>query len=104
MYNRYLPEGVAYTQIPEEEHHAPAPAPEQRRQGAPGKKRGILGDLLGQGEPWKALHLEELDRGDILLLLILLFLFLEGDNTELVITLGLLLLLGLGDDKQAQPT
>ena len=57
---------------------------------------GSLGGLL------KALHLEELDTGDILLLLILLFLFLEGDNIELVITLGLVLLLGLGDHKKDQ--
>lgn len=63
------------------------------------------GDSGGMGGILKALHLEDLDSGDILLLLILLFLFLEGDNTELVITLGLILLLGLGDSKKDdQPT
>ena len=44
----------------------------------------------------KSLGLEELDRGDILLLLILLLLLTDGDDLEPVITLGLLLLFSLG--------
>ena len=61
--------------------------------GTEDKNAGIAGIL-------NALHLEELDSGDILLLLIILFLFLEGDNIEMVITLGLMLLLGLGDEQK----
>lgn len=45
----------------------------------------------------KALKLEDIDPGDILLLLIILFLLVEGDDLELVIALGLVLLMGLGD-------
>lgn len=58
-----------------------------------GEKSGVNGIL-------KALHLEELDSGDVLLVLIILFLLLEGDNLDLVITLGLMLLLGLADEKK----
>ena len=56
-----------------------------------GKEGGGLSSLL------KALHLENVDTGDILLLLIILFLLVEGDDLELVIALGLVLLMGLGD-------
>lgn len=55
----------------------------------PSREKAGLGGVL------KALKLEELDTGDVLLLLILLFLFLDDreDNLELLITLGLMLLL-----------
>lgn len=56
-----------------------------------GKERGGLSGLL------KALHLEDIDTGDILLLLIILYLLVEGDDLELVIALGLVLIMGLGD-------
>lgn len=97
MYNRYIPNGAAFTRILEEDAPtAPTmtrpphissselelPAVEEK------KKSGLAGLLKG-------LKLDALDSGDIILLLILLFLFLEGDDIELVITLGLLLLLGL---------
>ena len=49
----------------------------------------------------KRLHLQEIDRGDLLLLLIILLLVLEGDETEMVVTLALLLLMGLGDGEEA---
>ena len=55
---------------------------------------GGLGGLL------KALKLEDLDSGDLLLLLIVLLLLWEGDDLELVIALGLVLILGLGDGKE----
>ena len=58
-----------------------------------GKERGGLSGLL------KALHLEDIDAGDVLLLLIVLYLLVEGDDLELVIALGLTLIMGLGDDK-----
>ena len=56
---------------------------------APNAEKKGLGGLL------KALKLEDLDTGDVLLLLILLFLFLDDreDNLELLITLGLMLIL-----------
>lgn len=98
MYNRYIPNGAAYTRILEEDgppsaemrERRPSAAPsEQVQEEAPEKKSGGLASLL------KGLKLDELDTGDILLLLIMLFLFLEGDDLELVITLGLMLLLSL---------
>ena len=123
MYNRYIPDGACYIKIPEEPEPAPPkgkPEPEPPPRAEQHGGLGALGSLLEQtpfsqllkkgGEQsglngiLKALHLEDLDTGDILLLLILLFLFLEGDNIELVITLGLILLLGLGDGKEDQPT
>lgn len=105
MYNRYIPNGTAYTRIVEEDDPAPRPPdPPQEASPAPSqppdpqpdsvseppeaKKSGLAGLLKG-------LKLDSLDTGDILLLLILLFLFLEGDDMELIITLALLLLLGL---------
>lgn len=79
MYNPYLPQSW------QEERRTPPPAD---REAAQEEKKG-LGGLL------KALKLEELDTGDVLLLLILLFLFLDDreDNLELLIILGLMLLL-----------
>lgn len=73
MYNPYLP---------------PSPGP-QGEEDRPAEKKGALSALL------KALKLDELDTGDVLLLLILLFLFLDDreDNLELLITLGLMLIL-----------
>ena len=99
MYNRYIPNGTAYTRVleedepprplrPEPEPAAAAPSAPEPAQPEPAKKTGLAGLLKG-------LKLEELDTGDILLLLILLFLCLEGDDLALIITLGLLLLLGL---------
>ena len=88
MYNRYIPNGTAYTRISE-----PEPAPPPRRKAKAEKKEGLLSGLL------KSLKLEELDSGDVLLLLILLLLLLDGDDMELVIALGLILLLGFGGDQ-----
>ena len=125
LYNRYIPGAHGYTRVVAEEEPAAgrgtrakeeastrgrgsgtteknAPVWELFRNiaaplhqfGGEKKDAGIAGIL-------KALHLEELDSGDFLLLLIILLLFLEGDNTELAITLGLMLLLSLGDEKKA---
>lgn len=63
--------------------------------GGENKNAGIAGIL-------KALNLEGIDSGDLLLLLIILFLLVEGDNLELVITLGLMLVLSLGDKKEEE--
>lgn len=73
MYNPYLPQG---------------PASQESENGS-AEKKGGLSALL------KALKLDDLDTGDVLLLLILLFLFLDDreDNLELLITLGLMLIL-----------
>lgn len=86
MYNRYIPNGTAYTRVTE-----PDPSPPHREK-AESHKPGLLSGLL------KSLRLEALDTGDALLLLILLLLFLDGDDIELVIALGLILLIGLGED------
>lgn len=73
MYNPYLPQDLDL----------------QEDVGRSAGKKGGLSSLL------KALKLDDLDTGDVLLLLILLFLFLDDreDNLELLITLGLMLLL-----------
>ena len=89
MYNRYIPNGTAYTRITEPE---PTPPPPPRWDKKEDRRSGLLSGLL------KSLKLESLDTGDALLLLILLLLFLDGDDMELVIALGLILLLGLGED------
>lgn len=83
MYNRYIPNGTAYTRITQ-------PEPPPPLQGGTERSERPLSGLL------RALRLEGLDTGDVLLLLILLLVFLEGDDLELVIALGLILLLGLG--------
>ena len=67
--------------------------------------------LFGRGEGGggisallKALKLDSLDSGDILLLLIVLFLLVEGDDIELVIALGLVLIMGLnGQEEKGEP-
>lgn len=79
MYNPYLSQSW--------DDRMDRPRPEAKN--PPAKEKTGLGGLL------KALKLEELDTGDVLLLLILLFLFLDDreENLELLITLGLMLLL-----------
>ncbi len=81
MYNPYL------NQSWEDREGLSSSAPDPAH--APSAEKKGLGGLL------KALKLEDLDTGDVLLLLILLFLFLDDreDNLELLITLGLMLLL-----------
>lgn len=90
IYNRYIPNGAAYTRITEEDSASSAPPsfPQEEAENPKEDKKGLASILKG-------LKLDGLDTGDILLLLILLFLFLEGDDMELIITLGLMLLLGL---------
>ena len=51
------------------------------------RRGGFLDQVL------ERLHLEDIDKGDILLLLILLFLFDQGEDEELLMALGLLFLL-----------
>ena len=87
MYNRYIPNGAAYTRVSEPD--GPPPSPPGDGTGA--RNPGLLDRLL------KAVRLEDMDTGDLLLLLILLLLFLDGDDWELPIALGLILLLGLGE-------
>ena len=122
MYNRYIPNGASYTRIPMEDAWEPAEKPPQSgRQNTPTdgpSRRGTQtgrnpsgsfslppfltgkGDMGGLSGLLKALNLEGLDSGDLLLLLIVLLLLLEGDNLELVIALGLVLILGLGDEEE----
>ena len=117
MYNRYIPGTDGYTRVAvddgpkgggRQEHSQRSPrqttASRDRRRGAAGRLPFLSGEDKNAGIAGilKALHLEDLDSGDLLLLLIILFLFLEGDDLEPVITLGLMLLLSLGDEKQNQ--
>ena len=128
MYNRYVPRGSGYVRVKEEEEPAqrdmhppgsdekkytPVDGPAQadgageRKKfadagaaGGGGSPAGVFGDKsVGIKRLLKALNLEEVDSGDLLLLLIVLLLLTDGDELDLVITLGLMLLLGLGDKK-----
>ena len=81
MYNRYLPNDAAYGPVSGTETPPPPPP------GPTGP--GLLDRLL------KAVRLEDMDAGDLLLLLILALLLLDGDDWELPIALGLVLLLGI---------
>ena len=102
MYNRYIPEDGTYTWT-----SSGSPPPPDPEQGSGPKfsdfwkgKDGL--PLLSLGKDGlsgllKALHLEKLDSGDILLMLIVLYLLVEGDDMELVIALGLVLLMGFGE-------
>ena len=105
MYNRYIPQEDC-NWVPAGREHSPA------RQGGirlppflagqegisalfpRGKGQGVVSGTL------KALGLEELDTGDVLLLLIVLYLLAEGDDLDLVIALGLVLIMGLGEEKE----
>ena len=108
MYNRYIPEDSAYTWTQPPPSAPPSEAEQGTRRGWSGLRlpdflTGREGtSLLAAGKEslsglLKALHLENIDPGDILLLLIVLYLLVEGDDLELVIALGLVLLIGLGD-------
>lgn len=100
MYNRYLPQDEAYLPVeptpPEgESEHTPEPHPSQSE--PLGKKLRL--PKLSEGKEGlssllKAMKLDNIDSGDLLLLLIILFLLVEGDDLELVIALGLVLLMG----------
>jgi hypothetical protein len=99
VYNRYLPD-AAYEPIPpegppqphQEEHRPPPPKGPQAGLG------GALGGLL------KGLHLEKLDRGDLLLALILLLILGDSDDDlERVLTLGLILFRLFGKEDEPEP-
>lgn len=124
MYNRYIPHGTGYARVTEEEQENGRQTTKRQTRDVERQKTGGMsnssraanqaGPKLGQfgsffaGEDknagmagiLKALKLDELDSGDILLVLIMLLLFLEGDNIELVITLGLMLLLSIREEKE----
>ena len=127
MYNRYIPNGASYTRVRVEEPVESSPGASQAREphqkARPGDQRsqhtgrpgsGVAAGFSlpsfltgergsgGLGGLLKALKLEDLDSGDLLLLLIVLLLLWEGDDLELVIALGLVLILGLGD-KETEP-
>ena len=87
MYNRYIQrdDGV-YQQIPRQEEASPPP-----RREPPPRAEGRLGGFLDR--LLEKLHLQDIDKGDILLLLILLFLYDQGEDEELLTALGLLFLL-----------
>lgn len=113
MYNRYIPQQERYDWVPTEQPSAQRPEANRRGQ------RGIslppfltgqegLSALFSSGEGkgglsrvLKALHLEDIDTGDVLLLLIILYLLAEGDDLDLVIALGLVLIMGLGEEKES---
>lgn len=110
MYNRYIPQDSC-SWVPTERDH-PRPASHRRD----GERVKLPPFLSGEGlsalfarkdggggvtRALRALHLENLDTGDILLLLIVLYLLAEGDDLDLVIALGLVLIMGFGDDQDS---
>lgn len=117
MYNRYIPNGTSYTRVevpdPPQERHKPEGKPGGQTQPGTAAFSGgfrppkfltgkdglasLFSGREGAGGLLKALKLDSIDKGDVLLLLIILFLLAEGDDLELVIALGLVLLMGLGD-------
>ena len=127
MYNRYIPNGASYTRVTVDEPVESSPGASQAREphqkARPGDQRSQHTGRPGSGGPagfslpsfltgeggsgglgglLKALKLEDLDSGDLLLLLIVLLLLWEGDDLELVIALGLVLILGLGDEPEEE--
>lgn len=99
MYNRYIPENTPYFPVEEKPPRMSGPDPAPRRRPA-FRLNELTGLLKGSegGGLLKALHLDDLDAGDILLMLIMLYLLVEGDDLEPVIALGLVLLMGLGEE------
>lgn len=110
MYNRYIPQDSC-SWVPAEREN---PRPSSR--GRDGERIKLPPFLSGEGfsdlfspkggaggltRALRALHLEDIDTGDILLLLIVLYLFAEGDDLDLVIALGLVLIMGLGEDQES---
>jgi len=94
LYNRYLRNDLGnYTRItpaeyyepPKESPHTP---PSFDRLSSPKEKGGKLFSSL-----LKTLHLQEINRADLMLLALLFFLFEEDADEELLIALGLLLIL-----------
>lgn len=111
MYNRYIPDDEGQAWVRTETEHASGPVPRQETRsnsalsalfsGREGLSSLFSGrDGAGLSGLLKALHLEDIDSGDVLLLLIMLYLLIEGDELELVIALGLVLIMGLGEDKK----
>ncbi len=107
MYNRYIPQDTAYVRVEEPAGTQPPPDPGGRPPGgnsAP-RFRGVE-DLLsksglgGLNSLFRALKLDNIDTGDVLLLLIILLLLSEGDDLDLVIALGVVLLMSLGEEKK----
>ena len=109
MYNRYIPQD-SWDWVPTGREES---RPMSRRREGEGIKLPpfLSGEGLsslfsrkdGEGglkRALRALHLEDLDTGDILLLLIVLYLLAEGDDLDLVIALGLVLIMGLGEDQE----
>ena len=104
MYNRYIPHSGGYERVVMEDGQPQGAGGEHHQDRRPPPAGGPAGG--GHGA-WltgllKSLGLENLDRGDTLLMLILLLLLTDGDDLEPVITLGLLLLFGLGGRERGE--
>lgn len=90
MYDRYgHEEHVNYVPAADD---SPLPPPKYRGQATPPKSGQPPETAPGKGL-LAALHLEDLDSGDLLLLALLFFLFRQKADEELLIAIGLLLIL-----------
>ncbi len=117
MYNRYIPQDTSYVRVEEPAKASPPPPPDSGGRPSGGNSaprfRGVedlfskrgLGGLLGGRDGGlhgllRALKLDNIDTGDVLLLLIILLLLSEGDDLDLVVALGVVLLMSLGEEKK----
>lgn len=88
MYNRYIPTD-GYRPV-EPERGTGREERNQRRGGAFERLFSMLSGGSG------TFGLDQVDKGDILLVLVLIFLFKESEDEEWLIILALVLLMGLG--------
>ena len=100
MYNRYIPQTDGFHPVEEDPPRGETGAPRsdgpsffQNLFGGTGEKNAGLAGIF------KALKLDRLDKGDILLILLVLYLVWEGkddgESKELLVILALALFLGL---------
>ena len=101
MYNRYCPQG-GYQNLDPEGAGAFHQPPPSGHGSLGGRLSSLLHNLLGGVKNagstgiLEKLGLNQLDKGDILLVLVLIYLFRESDDDEWLIILALVLLMGLG--------
>ena len=89
MYNAYIPNGIPYEKIPEEQ--APPGSDSSIPPGSRLKEK--LSHLLHRFFEW-----DSLDSGDLLLVLILFLLFKEEDRSDALLLLALAALFFLSED------
>ena len=90
MYNRYIPEGSAYTPVD-------PPGREAAEPGFTREKGKLLPEKL-----LKLIRLEKLEPGDILLALIVLLLWKDSEDSDLLLAFGAAMLMGEEDPRKKE--